>query len=378
MLGDFLPKVKDTIADTAKAADATIQSGAKTVSDFVNSGISNFSFASAKEKLAEGISKVTNSFGGFGDFKNAATKLPTEVGDKLKVLGGGTAQQKLSAAVGAESARENLDEVIVKLVSTVDGEIVKFVASPRISENRSASYHEISITHHPGSILKYEKTSNRAWSVAARLISRNQSEATQNQRILNTIRGWVMPYYGSGTEAQAPNKLGAPPPVLKFSGYGERNIPSIPVVLENYDTSWPNDIDYIPTLDGIPFPVIMEITISLKESYSPNEFSKFDLFAYKTGDLSAAYGGTPLVKKVPKTSNANKGIATGEAKTISTDKAISGSPTAKAMSKGSLNIPNPLKGFSVAGAVSKVKEVLSKGDSSKSLNDWQNTGSGSA
>jgi hypothetical protein len=91
--------------------------------------------------------------------------------------------------------------------------------------------------------------------------------------------------------------LGAPPPVLKLSGYGAKNISPIPVVLESYSTSWPNDIDYLPTNTGDPFPVIMEIELTLKESYSPAEYSKFNLFAYKTGDLSEAFSGAKFEAK---------------------------------------------------------------------------------
>jgi hypothetical protein len=105
-----------------------------------------------------------------------------------------------------------------------------------------------------------------------------------------------MPFYGSGTEKSYNNLLGLPPPILKFSGLGKLNIPLTPVVLVNYTTSWPADIDYIPTEQGDPFPVIMEIDITVKESYSPAEFSRFDLFAYKQGNLEGAF--KPFAKSV--------------------------------------------------------------------------------
>ncbi len=226
--------------------------------------------------------------------------------------------------------------------------------------------------------FKYEKTSNRSWSVSARLVSRTQGEASLNQYYLNVIRGWLMPYYGSGTESLASDKLGAPPPVLKFSGYGPRNISPIPVVLESYDTSWPNDVDYIPTYDGTPFPVIMEINLNLKEAFSPGEFSKFDLYAYKTGDLSTAYGGTAPEAKKPGGSTANAITDTSSPVSIGNMPAISGVPSIDALSKGALNIPNPTSGFSLAGATSNLKSMLSnglsglpKGDAEASLKAWQ-------
>ena len=327
MLGDFLPKVSGSISDIAGQADSAIQSGAKSVGNFISSGTSNFNLAGVTQKLSESADKIIGGFGSALGFKNLAGGLPKGLTDKLPILGGGNSQSlKTEGSTGA--ARENLDDVIVMLQSTIDGEIVRFAATPRISESRGASYHEINILHHPGSILKYEKTGNRAWSLSARLVSRNQGEASVNQYYLNVIRGWVMPYYGSGTEAIAPEKLGAPPPVLKFSGYGARNISPIPVVLESYDTSWPNDIDYIPTYDGTPFPVIMEINLNLKEAYSPGEYSKFDLYAYKSGDLTTAYGGKPAKSEKPASSTANEKTDTSSPVSIGKLAAAAGVPSA--------------------------------------------------
>ena len=158
-----------------------------------------------------------------------------------------------------------------------------------------------------------------------------------------------MPYYGAGTEALAPEKLGAPPPVLKFSGYGARNISPIPVVLESYDTSWPNDVDYIPTHDGTPFPVIMEINLNLKEAYSPGEYSKFDLYAYKTGDLTTAYGGTAAKTEKPAATAANGITDTSSPINIGKLAAAAGVPSAASLGGLGSSIGDIAKG--VTGGV---------------------------
>lgn len=348
MLGDFLPKVGSSISEIAGQADSAIQSGAKSVGNFISSGTSNFNLAGVTQKLSEGANKIIGGFGSALGFKNLAGGLPKGLTEKLPILGGGNSQT-LKTEGNNGAARENLDDVIVMLQSTVDGEMVRFAVTPRISESRGASYHEINILHHPGSILKYEKTGNRSWSIGARLISRNQSEASINQYYLNVVRGWVMPYYGAGTEALAPEKLGAPPPVLKFSGYGARNISPIPVVLESYDTSWPNDVDYIPTHDGTPFPVIMEINLNLKEAYSPGEYSKFDLYAYKTGDLTTAYGGTAAKTKKPSASTANGITDTSSPINIGKLAAAAGVPSAASLGGLGSSIGDIAKG--VTGGV---------------------------
>lgn len=99
-------------------------------------------------------------------------------------------------------------------------------------------------------------------------------------------------------KAQAANKLsveakmlGAPPMVLYLYGYsdaagaGPQNINKIPVVIESISYDYPNDVDYIPTSEGVPFPAMMTLSMSLKEAHSPREVEAFDIVAFKQGRM---------------------------------------------------------------------------------------------
>jgi hypothetical protein len=85
--------------------------------------------------------------------------------------------------------------------------------------------------------------------------------------------------------------LGAPPMVLYLYGYSDpdgtsaQNINKIPVVLENLTYEYPNDVDYIPTSEGVPFPTIMSLTMTLSETHSPREVENFDIEAFKQGRM---------------------------------------------------------------------------------------------
>ena len=298
LLGDLLPKAKDVIAQAIPTnANTTVEGIGKAISEkattavnFIKDGTTNFSLASATDKISEVAGKVVGSFGNLGKFKSLGGNVSTKaLTNAIPILGGGKSSQLPTNKKGGSGPRNNNSDVIVKLKSTISNEVVEFVVSPRISESASAQYAELNLVHHPGSILKYEKTSSRSFSLGVKLISRTQEEASQNQQILNTIRSWIKPYYGKGTEAENAKMLGAPPPVLMLSGYGLKNISPIPVVLETYSAPWPNDVDYIPTLTGDPFPVILELDLGLKEAYSPVEYSNFNLYKYKTGDLTNAF-----------------------------------------------------------------------------------------
>ena len=182
---------------------------------------------------------------------------------------------------------------IVQSPALNDGNLNEIVLEvmPSIGETRSAQYNAFSPLHHPGEILKYEHTSARTWSIDAIFISRTREEATRNLKIINTIRTWLMPFYGQGTLAQPATSayLGAPPPILTITGLGDHVVGPVRCILENYNFSFPTDIDYIPTNDGTPFPVIFKPHMSFKEAWSPAEYSGFDLVQYRSGNLTSSF-----------------------------------------------------------------------------------------
>jgi hypothetical protein len=165
---------------------------------------------------------------------------------------------------------------------------------PSISENRSATYDAFSPIQHPGEILKYRGTSSRGWSIAAKLISRNISEASENLKTINIIRSWLMPFYGTGTALaqQTKNLIGAPPPILTLRAYGSGMIGPVKCILENYSWDFPNDVDYIKTDTDVPFPTVMNLTLAFKESWAPSEYSSFNIIDYRNGNLPAAFAAT--------------------------------------------------------------------------------------
>lgn len=184
-------------------------------------------------------------------------------------------------------------------------ERVIFEVSPTVSESRSVEYSPVSPVHMPGSIQVYKRTGSRSFSIGAKFVSRNIAQATQNMQYLQTLRGWTMPYFGLRThlDATLQNKdtgpmLGAPPDVLYLYAYSDAsganndrdgafqtNLKKIPVVITNLSFDYPEDVDYIPTASGDPFPVKMEVKIDLAETHSPKGYEEFSLSLFKQGKL---------------------------------------------------------------------------------------------
>jgi len=205
-------------------------------------------------------------------------------------------------------------------VDSIRSKEVAFRATPTLSESRSVEYSTSSPVHMPGSIQVYKRSSSRTFEISAPLISRNGRDALRNMRYLQLLRSWTLPYFGqtdttgsSDAQQRVSNDVqlrGAPPDVLYLYAYADQaasvyqggfnpvNLSRVPVVVTSLGISYPDDVDYIPTsalIDGssnqidtttaVPFPIKLNVTISLLETHSPSEYERFDLTKYKTGTL---------------------------------------------------------------------------------------------
>jgi len=219
------------------------------------------------------------------------------------------------------------DDYKVKLISAADRadasivnakkKVVVFDVTPDINESRTVNYTHVSPVHAPGQFYMYVNTQSRQYSLSnVKLVSRTAKEARDNIQKLNTLRGWMEPYFGSTAEAgkydpfqvaqqTLTKRLGAPPEILLFSAYSSSstadggnfkgNINRVPVVVLSMSIPYVSDTDYIPTeprdqndpLGGVPFPAIMTLDIQLAETHSPYEYSNFNLAKYQAGILDS-------------------------------------------------------------------------------------------
>lgn len=235
----------------------------------------------------------------------------------LKSSYGSPNEGAVSAAALNDAAgqRENDSDHKIKLVELVPGTnqetyTLFFEVMPSITESRTVSYEAVTPAQAPGSFQKFKSTESTQWTVNATFISRTTQEATQNLEYLNRLRGWTMPYYGDVTGNQYPERLGAPPPVLVFSGYRNHMIGPVPVVISSLNWEFPKDVDYIPAQapsgsELIPFPTVIQIGIQLIESFSTTEFNNFSLNDFRLGNFKSAFSSTS-------TSSASEPILSGD------------------------------------------------------------------
>jgi len=307
-----LPKTSSNqinLSTISNYATATVSKVKDELGDFLQKRglVNNFSSLTNKDTLsiANGVATV----------KNAAT------GAAEAFLGAGSSDSTPASIFDSDDTSNRTIEqkvTITQRPATDSGlNTLVFEVMPSISERNSASYDSFAPLHAGGEILKFRNTTARSWSISGKLIARTVEEASLNLAYINMIRTWNKPFVGSGTadtKYTSSAYLGAPPPILTLSAYGEQMIGPIQCVLESYSWDWPNDVDYLQAIardaNGkfvkVPFPVIVSVSLDLKESWSPAEQSGFDLNSFKNGDMSGAYKPVTVAIPINTSSNGNQ------------------------------------------------------------------------
>lgn len=321
--------------------------------------VQSYALAPNATLLNEGFSKVTSTYGSIGPFSKIASGTPSfdALASEISLTGGNTligggtdyslianatkvslgnigistsTASQIKEEVKSEESSEDGTSHKVKLVaSAADGEsmaiqnsvnfpveplmerVVEFDAMPEVSEIHSVEYEPISAPHMPLEFQKYKGTKSTQWQINGTFTCRTRDEAFRNFVYLNNLRGWTKPYFGENQRIQfgdggSRGKLGAPPPVLGFSGW-RGLVGTVPVVVTGLNWNWPKDCDWLPTgvtdPEGkeIPFPTVMVVNIQLVESYAPNQVNAFDLVAFRRGEMVNAYlteGEQPIIRGV--------------------------------------------------------------------------------
>lgn len=292
-----LPTTNSAVTDAVNSANSSL-----------NQSITSFSTASDVQKQGELLTKLSTT-GNSSNFTAACSSIDimpmnntvtaVDAISKTPIAPLNATPEAMPASAVPNTGDNQTDSFKVKIWQDPqfdDGlpNMVILEVMPTIDESQSINYDSFSPIQHPGEIQKYRGTGARTWSISTRLISRTMAEAEANLYTINIIRSWAMPFYGQGTakDPTVSSYLGAPPPVLNISGYGDYAIGGSKCVLTHYSWTWPNDVDYIPTSTGDPFPVIITISLGLTETWSPAEFSNFSISDYRLGQLEDAFGFT--------------------------------------------------------------------------------------
>lgn len=165
-----------------------------------------------------------------------------------------------------------------------NGKLV-FPFTPTILFGNTASYSQIHPTHVNYPYNAYENSQVDAITITGEFYSESASDAKYWIAVLHYLRTMTKMFYGDGAHS------GNPPLVARLNGYGRHVLNNIPVVVSNFTTDLPAEVDYIKVNlqnQDSYVPVQSTITVTLLPQYSRTTQSTFNLKKFANGDYASS------------------------------------------------------------------------------------------
>jgi len=166
-----------------------------------------------------------------------------------------------------------------------------FPYTPNIYIAYTANYDKLSPTHSNYPFPIYQNSSVDQFVLTGTFTAENASEGAYWIAANQYLRSVTKMAYGGGTSTST---RGSPPPIVKLNGYGDFVFKDVPVVVEQYTVTLPEDVDYIQVPvgpQGSYVPTRSEISITVFPTYSRDKVNKFSLNSFVRGDYIQSGGG---------------------------------------------------------------------------------------
>lgn len=175
----------------------------------------------------------------------------------------------------------NSSSVIRPLFEMTNGKMV-FPFNPTVLLGHSANYDSIQPVHTNYPFYAYQSSQVDQFTISGSFVSENQADARYWIAVVHFLRTMTKMFYGNG------NNVGKPPMMSRLNGYGPHVFNNIPVLITNWTTDLPQDIDYIPcTVNGEQnyVPTDSLITVTCVPNYARISHARFDLTRFANGDF---------------------------------------------------------------------------------------------
>ena len=183
-----------------------------------------------------------------------------------------------------------------------------FPYTPSIIVSHSANYNAIAPTHTNYPYYAYQNSQVDQLVITGDFFVQNGLEAQYWVAALHYLRSMSKMFFGGEADT-----IGAPPPIAKLNGYGDHIFNNVPVIVTQFTTDLPQDVDYIATgfstgkeqkrqvgpqgrytetySDGKLMtgwaPTQSLITVTVQPVYSRSEITQFSLNKYVNGGYIA-------------------------------------------------------------------------------------------
>ena len=164
--------------------------------------------------------------------------------------------------------------------------------TPTINIAHQAEYGEYDITHSNYPIQYFSKSRPPALQVSGPLTAQSAAEGNYMLAVLHFLRVVTKMHFGMNDK-----KRGTPPPVLKFSAYGDLMFSNVPVLVRSFAYDLGQEIDYIDVAtesgeagfsDGFSskVPTMLNLVIDMVVQQTPSKLrTTFTMNDFKSGKL---------------------------------------------------------------------------------------------
>jgi hypothetical protein len=160
------------------------------------------------------------------------------------------------------------------------GNRMVFPFNPTVLFSHTANYSQVQPTHTNYAYNAYENSQIDAITITGEFFQENENDAKYWIACLHFLRTATKMFYGNS------DPIGNPPPVCRLNGYGKHVLNNVPVVITNFTTDMPADVDYIECeVNGeINFVPIQSIfTVTVQPQYARRSHSRFSLNEFING-----------------------------------------------------------------------------------------------
>jgi hypothetical protein len=157
-----------------------------------------------------------------------------------------------------------------------------FPFNPTILFGNSANYSQVHPTHTNYVYNAYQNSQVSEITINGEFFNESVEDCRYWIAVIHYLRTMTKMFYGDGPLS------GNPPLLARLNGYGKHVLNNIPVIVTNFTTDLPNDIDYIPVeIDGelnyVPSQSLVTVTVA--PQYSRRVQSTFNLKKFAQGNF---------------------------------------------------------------------------------------------
>jgi len=268
----------------------------------ISSAVTSFSNLSSGrgnrvDNVRSGLNAVSNLITAAGGGSSGVGKAIRMANNAIQGVGYGAAPEQRSfsraiirdtySTVDAEDWRVKITaptdlvqgEVLAPIVDTGNSMIFPF--TPTIILGSSANYSNVQPVHTNHPFYVYESSQTDQITITGEFFSENANDAKYWVACLHFLRTMTKMFYGQSEDQ------GNPPPVCRLNGYGKHVFNNVPVLITNFTTDMPADVDYIEcnvngNVDYVPTQSIFTVTVV--PNYARSAHSKFSLQSFARGD----------------------------------------------------------------------------------------------